>query len=109
MADSPSSDEIAQLVAGWHGDPFHLLGPQIVDHDGAPMLVVRALIPWAESMALLVDDARLPMARIHATGLFEGLLPGRDWDTRYRLWAQAPGAWPAEFDDPYAFPSPLTN
>jgi 1,4-alpha-glucan branching enzyme len=77
--------------------------------EGGPVLVVRALLPWAESAAVLLPDERVEMQRIHPGGLFQAALPGHEWGTAYRLWAQAPGAWPAEFYDPYAFPPGLTD
>src|SRR4051812_31596589 len=96
-------------MAGYYSTPFDILGPHMVEDEGGPVLVVRTFLPWAESAAVLLTDERVEMQRIHPAGLFEATLRGRDWETRYRLWAQAPGAWPAEFYDPYSFPPCLSE
>src|SRR5690242_11340051 len=109
MTDTLRPEQVESLVAGYYPAPFDILGPHAVETEGGPALVVRAFIPWAESMAVLLDDARVEMERVHPAGLFQATLPGRGWGTPYRLWARAADSWPAEFHDPYAFPSCLTD
>jgi len=92
--------ELAALLEARHGDPFAVLGP----HAVAEGLVVRALLPGAETVEL-VDPCGRPLAtldRRHPDGFFEGLLPGRTTPLRYRLRARFPGAT-RELEDPYRF------
>jgi len=88
---------MAALLAARHADPFALLGPHL-DGEG---VVVRALVPGAETVALIADgETLLELERRHAHGFFEGRsaapLPA------YRLRASA-GEHHWEVADPYRF------
>ncbi len=91
--------EIAAIAEGRHPDPFAVLGPHRTE-DG---LVIRALVPHAETLAAKgVRGRPIPLERRHPVGVFEGLAKGRKSATPYRLLAaNAGGVW--ELDDPYRF------
>ena len=90
--------DVAAILAARHGDPFAILG-QHASRDGC---VVRAFVPYAETLHALGADGRVVAldARPGADGFFEGLVP--DGHGRYRLRAgNAGGSW--EFENPYSF------
>ena len=45
--------EIALLFRAENADPFHVLGPQVVERDRATRVVVRVLQPHAAEVAVL--------------------------------------------------------
>ena len=100
------------LVRGEHGDPFAVLGPHVISRGAERALVIRAFLPRAEKVAVipLVGDLSFqPMNRIHPDGLFEVAFPGRDDRVAYRFrWTDAAGV-EVETDDPYRFPSTLSD
>jgi 1,4-alpha-glucan branching enzyme len=93
--------EIEAIVAARHGDPFAYLGM----HKAAGGLVVRAMLPGAEAMAV-VDAASGATAgvgeRAHQDGFFIARLPGRTEPFRYRLNVTY-GGEPRELEDVYRF------
>jgi 1,4-alpha-glucan branching enzyme len=90
--------EIDALLEARHGDPFSVLGP----HPCAGGFVLRALLPAAETAALLTPAGPVPLALRHKAGFFEALLPGVPPAPGYRLRAaNAKAQW--EVIDPYAF------
>src|SRR6266508_3935876 len=82
--------------ASWrtrHGradDPHGVLGAHPSDGD----TVIRTLRRGADSVAVVVDGKRYPMARAHPEGIFEATLPGKVVD--YRIDVDG-----AMRDDPY--------
>ncbi|HET6468114.1 MAG TPA: 1,4-alpha-glucan branching protein GlgB [Geminicoccaceae bacterium] len=91
---------IDALLEARHGDPFGVLGP----HEQEGRMVVRALVPHAETLEVLDESGRpiATLARVHDDGLFAGPVPGLRHGSAYRLKAaNAGGSW--EFDDPYRF------
>ncbi len=93
-----SDGDVAALLAARHGDPFAVLG----QHGTPDGLVLRALVPYAETLHALGSDGREVALhpRPGAEGFFEGLVP--DGQGRYRLRAgNAGGSW--TFENPYSF------
>ena len=66
-------DSMGALVEGVHENPFELLGPHPVEHDGRTALAVRAYLPDKQQAWVLdpTHQASHPMRRIHPAGLFE--------------------------------------
>lgn len=90
--------DIAAIVEARHGDPFAVLGP----HETPAGLVIRALVPGAETLAVETPEGTRVAAleSVHPAGFFEGLTPLAG---PYRLAASNPEAvW--RFIDPYGFP-----
>jgi 1,4-alpha-glucan branching enzyme len=85
--------EIEAIVKGRHRDPFAVLGP----HENE----IRAWLPGADSVSVVIDGATLEMRRVHLAGFFAAHLDQRP--EHYRLRS---GSY--EFDDPYRFPPQLT-
>jgi 1,4-alpha-glucan branching enzyme len=92
--------ELAQLAAGTHSDPHHVLGSHPVK-DGA---VVRAYHPEAVSAECVLEGGPdVPMASLGVPGVFGAFLKGRSLPLRYRLRFRFPGGGVWEQDDPYRF------
>lgn len=95
-----SDADIAALLAARHGDPFAILGP----HQHPAGLVIRALVPGADTLQLIDDggELRLALERRHPDGFFESLVPDAEALAAYRFRASA-GAHQWELEDPYRF------
>ena len=88
-------------MAGRHPDPFAVLGPQVAREGGTTI-----------AAEVRPEDPGLPpreMYRLHPDGIFEATFPGRAALFRYRLSVtDAPGST-REIEDPYRFPSTLSD
>ncbi len=96
------------IVGGYHGDPFRVLGPHRVRKvKGKPSWEVRAFLPQAKSVAVLMGDDSFPMARVHDQGFFVCELDGSPVPYRLRLerWHGAV----EEIEDTYRFPPQLSD
>ena len=91
-----SREELDRVAGGVHHDPHSILGP----HPGADGVTVRALRPWATSVAVVVGDRSVPMAHEHA-GIWAAVVPGTAVPD-YRLDVAYDGP-PVRQDDPYRF------
>jgi 1,4-alpha-glucan branching enzyme len=92
--------ELAQLVAGKHGDPHRILGAHPVK-NGA---VVRAYHPDATAAECVLEDGSAPaMTSLGPPGMFGAFLKGASLPLRYRLRFRFPGGGIWEQDDPYRF------
>jgi 1,4-alpha-glucan branching enzyme len=92
---------IDALMQGDHGDPFGVLGMH--RHNGA--LVVRALLPGVESVAVIdaKNGRRLAgLDRIDGSDVFAAAIPRRKNPFAYRLWVDW-GGHQQIMDDPYRF------
>jgi 1,4-alpha-glucan branching enzyme len=99
--------EMEAITGGYHGDPFALLGPHMVERDGKTEWVVRAFLPQAAEAALLLGGTTIPMERTHPGGLFTAALdtePGA-----YKLRVTDRQGNPNEMEDPYRFPTALSD
>jgi 1,4-alpha-glucan branching enzyme len=97
---APDPRELAQLAAGTHADPHHLLGAHPLDGG----VVIRALHPDAVSAECLLEDGRaVAMAPQGKSGVFAVVLEGRTLPLRYRFRFRFAGGGVWEQDDPYRF------
>jgi 1,4-alpha-glucan branching enzyme len=95
-------EEMEAIIGGYHGDAFRVLGPHSVRKKGGQSRwEVRAFLPQAESVAVVMGGEVRPMEKRHAQGFFCGVLPGepRAYRLRMKLW----DASEIEIDDPYAY------
>lgn len=103
------------LVRAEYGDPFGLLGPHPVDTPHGKALAIRALLPGAEEVHVVLSDPSgdFPAQRIHPGGVFEAILPASaatraiPGGYKFRVkYAEGPAI---EIHDPYNFPPLLTD
>ncbi len=95
--------DIAAIVGAYHGDPFRVLGPHVIEHGGKRCLEIRAFLPEAAEAEVVMGETAHPMQRLHPDGFFEALLE-RDTVIPYRLRAGG-----RDLEDPYRFPPWLTD
>jgi 1,4-alpha-glucan branching enzyme len=103
--------DIDAIVRGRHGDPFRILGPHSIPNEpkaeGPQRWRVCALLPGAESAALLMGGDRLPMANdAHAD--FFAVEIAHDPGHYYIAYRNAAGD-EVEIEDPYRFPPLLSE
>ena len=113
MRTSVKLDSVGALIEGRHENPFELLGPHEVEYDGGRALAVRAYLPHS-SQAWIAHGShseKLPMRRIHPSGLFEAICPwpGHEGMRRYKLQVEDFSGQTTTMHDPYAFPALLTQ
>jgi len=104
--------ELAALARAEHGEPFRLLGPQIVERDRAQRVLVRTIQPYAASVSVIVEGRAFPAELVQPGGIFEALLPVdyRHLEARdYRLRIRWDNGDITEVPDAYAFPPLLTE
>ena len=93
---SPSSDELARVAAGTHGDPHTVLGP----HRDGDTVVVRALRPLADSVVVVTAAGEWAATHV-IDGVWAATLPRTDVpDYRLRV---TYGSSTNLVDDPYRF------
>ena len=96
-------EEIKKLTGGYHRDPFSILGP----HEVVGGWQVRALLPRAQSVQVLLGGSAIPMTRNDAGGLFTADLPlPLRHDYRLRITPLIGDVH--DIEDPYRFPLQLT-
>ncbi|MBC8171668.1 MAG: 1,4-alpha-glucan branching protein GlgB, partial [Anaerolineae bacterium] len=92
---------IEALVSGYHGAPFQILGPHLLDDT---RVVIRALRPTAATLNVLLDTGeRVVMEKLRPEGLFEAVVQGKLPDLKYQFEAVDHGGNTELFADPYAF------
>ena len=107
-----SRGAIEALMRGEYGDPFAILGPHAVRDGGTDAIVIRAFLAGAEEVTVIPLGAHLPakpMERVHPEGLFEAVFPNLRDRFRYRLEVADSGGSVRQVEDPYRFPSTLSD
>src|SRR5271157_2351823 len=95
-------EEIEAIAGGYHGDAFRILGPHSVRKKaGLPRWEVRAFLPQAESVEVVLGAERFAMEKQEAQGFFCVALNGDP--QRYTLRAKLWDGREVELEDPYRF------
>ena len=109
VAPKNTESEVALLSRAEHPDPFRLLGPHIAGEGDAKRLVVRAFLPKASAVSVVLEGRPdpVPAVRTSPEGLFEAALPFSPVlpisPGSYRWRISEPGEAAREFHDSYAF------
>jgi len=107
--------EIEQILRAEHPGPFDILGPHVVQDDGEKQLAIRAFLPRAQDVAVILEEgaAPCPAERIHPDGFFEAVFPHSNTfpatPASYRLRISYDAGSSCEIYDPYAFPPLLSD
>src|ERR1035441_4771237 len=73
-----TASDIEAIVQGRHGDAFSILGPHVIrPKRGAPRWEVRAFVPHAAAVSVVMNGQGTPMGRRHTDGLFVTTLDGQ--------------------------------
>jgi 1,4-alpha-glucan branching enzyme len=104
-----TNTEVEAIVGGYHGDPFRVLGPHLVESTGKRDAgwEVCAFLPQAESAEVMLQGKAVPMEKRHPHGLFCASVPKDPGAYRLRLLLYNGDI--QEIDDPYRFPPLLTD
>ncbi len=109
MIEYPTLPEgaINAIVYAYHGDPFSVLGP----HEFKNGLIVRAFLPFAESVSLIPADksASYPMHMSQEGGFFEVWVPEKQLPFDYQYQIVSYSGETLTVDDPYNFPPVLSD
>src|SRR5574340_228773 len=103
-----TAEELQAIIDGYHGDAFRILGPHAVRKRGnQPRWEVRAFLPQAESVEVVMDSGVCPAVKKHEAGFFVALLNG---DVRpYHLRLRRSDGSTEEIEDPHRFPPLLSD
>ena len=100
------SKHIERLINAEHWNPRELLGPHRTSVNGSDSLVIRTFAPNAHETHVILDTPgrkRIPMKRVHDSGLFEAILDAPKGTPNYRLRVTDSQGAVTERHDPYAF------
>jgi 1,4-alpha-glucan branching enzyme len=103
---------IETLIRGEQDDPFAVLGAHIVPNGRKGTVAVRAFLPGAARVTVIPTSTRVKpqgMAQIHPEGLFEAQFPRRRALFPYRLEVTNQDGHTTVVEDPYRFPSTLSE
>ncbi|HCV43748.1 MAG TPA: 1,4-alpha-glucan branching enzyme [Bacteroidetes bacterium] len=106
MKTTAPVDEVYQVIYTDHSDPFRVLGPHIVKDKGGSALAIRAFIPDAESLSVVIETGKAneyPMDKVHETGFFEVVIPKQTDVAPYELKKTTHGGAVETFKDSYSF------
>ncbi|MFN5857543.1 MAG: 1,4-alpha-glucan branching protein GlgB [Pseudanabaenaceae cyanobacterium] len=108
MMPTITTDQIDRIVGNQHQDPFAVLGPHEIDHDGQKAWVIRAYQPEASAVTVVNPDTRqeYPMQSVHHSHFFEVIITGSAHLFSYQLKINQ-GGHERMIYDPYCFRSPL--
>lgn len=97
------------ILGGYHGDPFSVLGPHEGASNGETGLAVRCFVPGSVEAWVLDGSTAVPMRLLDKAGFFEGWIPARKLPFRYKLRIRSVSGETYEIEDPYAYPTVLSD
>jgi len=103
---------VNDVVRGECGDPFAVLGPHVFREGQQSGLAIRAFLPQANDAIVVPADpavAAQPMTPLHPGGLFEARFFDRAEPFAYQLEVRDGGGTSRRCEDPYRFPSTLSD
>jgi 1,4-alpha-glucan branching enzyme len=107
MSTSVPFEQIDRIVWNQHQNPFEVLGPHLIEQDGKNVWAVRAYLPNATAVSVVLPEARTdyPMQAVHHAHFFECLIETPEL-ANYQLRVKE-GEHERFIYDPYAFRDPL--
>ena len=119
----PFVQAVESIVSAKHSDPFQILGPHWIEHDGGRSLAIRVFRPGATDAKILWGQSKklFEASSVHAGGFFEAIIPAGAFPSGETPGADgiSPGSYRVRFSfadggelelyDPYAFPAVLTD
>ncbi len=119
LVDPLDQGNIGALMNGRHGAPFDVLGPHVIDLNGASIWMVRAFLPGARAAWVIPGasererleqsvPSRIAMRQLHPNGLYSVLIPS-PVALPYQLEVERPSGVVERISDPYAFPPMLSD
>ena len=107
MSTSVPFEQIDRIVWNQHQNPFEVLGPHLIEQDGKKVWAVRAYLPNATAVSVVLPEARTeyPMQAVHHAHFFECLIETPEL-ANYQFRVKE-GQHERFIYDPYAFRDPL--
>ncbi|OCQ95516.1 1,4-alpha-glucan branching enzyme [Oscillatoriales cyanobacterium USR001] len=107
MSTSVPFEQIDRIVWNQHQNPFEVLGPHLIEQNGKNIWAVRAYLPNANAVSVVLPEARTehPMQAVHHAHFFECLIETPEL-ANYQLRIKE-GEHERFIYDPYAFRDPL--
>ena len=113
MRTQLSLRSVGAVVSGTYANPAEVLGPHDVEYEGRQVTAVRVFLPESRQVWVVhpAHQTALPMRRVHPAGLYEAICPwqGDDQQRRYQLRVSDHHGAVKTVEDPYAFPSLLSD
>ena len=108
-----SENDLNALIAARHSQPHSVLGQHVIAVKGRKQVICRAFLDDCESCEVVdiqsENKTAYPLERIHASGLFEGLIPGKTEWFDYCLRVVQCNGEVRQFWDPYRFLPTLSD
>jgi 1,4-alpha-glucan branching enzyme len=111
-AETLSSAIVNDVIRGECEDPFAVLGPHVFREGQQGGVAIRAFLPQANHVTVIPADPAVPaqpMAPLHPGGLFEARFFDRADPFAYQLEVRDGGGTSRRCEDPYRFPSTLSD
>jgi 1,4-alpha-glucan branching enzyme len=102
-----TDEEIEAIAGGYHGDAFGVLGPHAADATGKGGWEIRAFLPQAQQVEVLVNGQTVPMERVHMAGIYTARLGNLPSNYKFRVTDHHGKT--AEAEDIYRFWSSLSD
>jgi 1,4-alpha-glucan branching enzyme len=106
-----TEQELEAIAGGYHGDAFAVLGPHALGGDAAGAAAkqweIRAFLPQAKQIELLMDGEAKPMKRVHPGGIFMAPLSSEPSHYQFRLTDYEDRV--SEQEDVYRFPPLISD
>ena len=96
------TNELNKVIASDHHDPFLVLGVHVLEHD-PNSAVIRAFLPLAESVRLVLEDEKRDMYKMREEGLFEIVVPDYVVPFKYSFEVTCYNNVIRSYIDPYQF------
>jgi len=102
-----TDQEMEAIAGGYHGDAFGALGPHAIGSGGKTQWEIRAFLPHAQDVELLLEGKSVPMERTHPSGIFTARLGSQPSQYRFRITDY--NGQTSEADDAYRFQPVLSD
>jgi 1,4-alpha-glucan branching enzyme len=96
-----TDQEIEAIAGGYHGDPFSVLGPHASGSDGKSDWEIRAFLPQAQEVEVVINGKSVPMQRVHMAGVFTARVGAQPSRHKFRIIDYH--GQPSEAEDAYRF------
>ena len=107
MKTTAPVDEVYQVIHTDHPDPFKVLGPHLVKGKTGTALAVRAFIPDADTLSVILPSVKnegreYAMEKVHDAGFYEVIIPKKTVSP-YQLKMRTSSGAVEVFNDSYSF------
>ena len=108
MKTTAPVDEVYRIIHTDHPDPFSILGPHLIKTNGGTSLAIRAFMPDAETLTVVVSAGKgktkeHPMQKVHDAGFFEIVIPKKAKVVPYQLKKSTASGSVEVINDSYSF------